>query len=136
MTIADITLFPVPSGRKSAYVAFSKRMAEVYRDHGAVSVVDYWQSDRPSDPTEFHAADVSYEAGQLRSIAGLSGALATESVVVSVMIWPSREVRDRGVLAATQDPRVLATLDEDAIFEGARVAGDTFEIVLSDPCDD
>ncbi|WP_285363667.1 DUF1428 family protein [Microbacterium sp. LMC-P-041] len=131
MAIADITVVPVPTERKAAYLDFSKRMAEVYRDHGAISVVDYWQSNESADPADFHADGASYEPGELKSIADLAGAIAGESVVVTVMTWPSREVRDRGTAAVTSDPRVIETLDEDPVFDGGRVIGDSFEIAMT-----
>ncbi len=136
MVIADITVVPVSTERKAAYLDFSKRMAEVYRDHGALSVVDYWQSTVPADEAEFHADGASYGPRELRSFADLARADAGESVVVSVTTWPSREVRDRGVAAATRDPRVLATLDEAPVFDGARVIGESFEIAMSVPHDE
>lgn len=106
-------------------------MAVVYRDHGAMSVVDYWQSSSSADQADFHADGTSYEPGELRSIADLIGAGTSESVVVTVMTWPSREARDRGTAAATEDPRVLETLDEDPVFDGGRVIGESFEITMS-----
>jgi uncharacterized protein YbaA (DUF1428 family) len=136
MVIADITVVPVPTERKAAYLDFSKRMAKVYRDHGAISVVDYWQSSESADPADFHADGASYEPGELKSIADLAGTNAGESVVVTVMTWPSREVRDRGTAAATSDPRVLETLDEEPVFDGRRVIGDSFEIAMSVPDDE
>lgn len=131
MTFADITVVPVATERKAAYLDFSKRMAQVYRDHGAISVVDYWQSSESADPSDFHADGTSYESGELKSIAGLAGAGVGETIVITVTTWPSREVRDRGTAAVTRDPRVLATLDEDPVFDGARVVGDSFEVAMS-----
>lgn len=136
MVIADITIVPVSTERRVAYLDFSKRMAEVYRDHGAISVVDYWQSSESADPADFHADGASYEPGELKSIADLAGANAGESVVVTVMTWPSREVRDRGTAAATRDARVLETLDEEPVFDGGLVIGDSFEIAMSVQRDD
>jgi len=131
MVIADITVVPVATERKVAYLEFSKRMAGVYRDHGAISVVDYWQTRESADQADFHADGASYEPGELKSIADLAGASTGESVVVSVITWPSREARDRGTAAATQDARVLETLDEEPVFDGGRVIGDSFEIAMS-----
>jgi uncharacterized protein YbaA (DUF1428 family) len=59
MTFADITVVPVATELKAAYLDFSKRMAQVYRDHGAISVVDYWQSDDSADQSDFHADKAS-----------------------------------------------------------------------------
>lgn len=86
MVFADITIVPVPSERKAAYLQFSKRMAVVYRDHGATSVLDYWQS---------------------------------------------HEARERGTIAATQDPRVLKTMDEDPVFDAGRVVGESFDLSMA-----
>ncbi|MCI1019652.1 DUF1428 family protein [Microbacterium sp. C5A9] len=131
MTFADITVVPVATERKAAYLDFSTRMAQVYRDHGAISVVDYWQSSESADPSDFHADGTSYESGELKGIADLVGASAAESVVITVTTWPSREARDRGTAAVTRDPRVTETLDEEPVFDGGRVLGDSFEIAMS-----
>lgn len=131
MVIADITVVPVSTERKAAYLDFSKRMAEVYRDHGAISIIDYWQSSESADQGDFHTDGASYESGELQSIANLAGTNAEESVVVTVTTWPSREARDRGTAAVTSDPRVLETLDEDPVFDGGRVIGDSFEIAMT-----
>ena len=59
--------------------------------------------------------------------AQLVGVDTAEAVVVSVTEWPSRAARDKGNAAATQDPRVIATLDEDPVFDGKRLLGDSFD---------
>ncbi|MEJ5913157.1 DUF1428 family protein [Pseudokineococcus sp. 1T1Z-3] len=130
MTFADITVVPVAESRKEDYLAFSRRMAEVYRDHGATRVIDYWQAGTAADPKDFHADETSYDPGALQAIADIAGTAPSESVVVTVMEWPSRESRDRGTAAATRDPRVTATLDEAPVFDGRRVVGDSFEVAM------
>ncbi len=47
------------------------------------------------------------------------------------MTWPSCEVRYRGTAAAARDSRVLATLGEELVFDGARVIGDSIEVAIS-----
>lgn len=141
MVVANITMVSVPTKRKAAYLDFSARMAAVYRDHGAISVVDHWQSSESSESSEsadaadFHANGASYEPAQLTSVVDAARANAGESIVATVMTWPSRKARDRGIAAATSDPRVLATLDEEPIFDGARVIGDSFEVAMTVPRD-
>lgn len=136
MTFADITVVPVPTERKAVYLEFSRRMADVYREHGATRIVDYWQVSDSVSQDDFHAEGVTHEPGDLRGLASVSGASASESVVVTVTEWPSREVRDRGVAAATKDPRVVATLDEDPVFDGRRLIAESFDIAMSIPDDD
>jgi uncharacterized protein YbaA (DUF1428 family) len=135
MTFADITVVPVPRDRRDRYLEFSRRMADVYREHGAIRIVDYWQAGAPSDPGDFHAEGVSYEPGELRGLASAAAASDSEAVVVTVTEWPSRGARDRGTAAATADPRVLATLDEEPVFDGSRVIGESFELAMSVPAD-
>lgn len=67
MEIADVTIVPVPTGRKASYLEFSKRMAAVYRDRGATRVDDYWQLNHPTDQSDFHADGVTYESDERRS---------------------------------------------------------------------
>jgi len=135
MTFADITIVPVPRDRKVGYLEFSRRMAEVYREHGATRVVDYWQAGGPADQGDFHADGVSYEPGELRGLAGIASASESEAVVVTITEWPSRSARDRGTAAATADPRVLATLDEEPVFDGGRLIGESFELAMSVPAE-
>lgn len=129
-TFADITIVPVASDRRDAFVAFSRRMAEVSLAHGATSVVDYWQASGPASQDDFHAEGAGHEGGTLQSIAQSAGADARESVVVTVTTWPSRAARDQGTAAVTRDPRVMATLDEEPVFDGSRLLGNGFEVAL------
>jgi uncharacterized protein YbaA (DUF1428 family) len=131
MTFADITIVPVSAARKVAYLAFSRRMADIYRAHGATRIIDYWQADGFVNQASFHADGVAYGEGELADFARIAGALESESVVVTITEWPSREARDRGTAAATSDPRVLATLDEEPVFDGSRLIATSFEVVLS-----
>lgn len=130
MTYADITIVPVSSDRRSVYLAFSRRMADVYREHGATRIVDYWQAGGPVSQADFHSDGLTYDEGELPDFAGVLGASGAESVVVTVVEWPSRDARDLGTAAATADPRVLATLDEDPVFDGRRVMAASFEVAM------
>lgn len=51
---------------------------------------------------------------------------------MTITEWPSCEVRDRGTVAATKGPRVLATLDEEPVFDGSRLIAECFETLPSD----
>ncbi|WP_194421035.1 DUF1428 domain-containing protein [Microbacterium abyssi] len=135
MTFADISIVPVLSDRKAAYLAFSERVADVYREHGATKITDYWQAGSAADQNDFHADGTSYAPGELRGLAAVAGASDSESVVVSITEWPSKEARDRGNAAAMKDPRVLATLDEEPIFDGGRVIGESFHIASQQQTD-
>jgi uncharacterized protein YbaA (DUF1428 family) len=130
VTFIDITAVPVATHDRSAYLEFSRRVAEVYRDHGATRITDYWQIDGPTSQDDFHADGVEYAEGELLSFAALMRTLPSEAVVITVMEWPSAKVRAAGTAAATSDPRILATLDEDAVFDGSRVVATSFEVTM------
>jgi uncharacterized protein YbaA (DUF1428 family) len=130
MTFNDITIVPVRTDHKAAYLAFSARIAAIYREHGAHRVVDCWQIEDASDDGDFHAADAmaNYAPGELPNMRKLADAREGETVVVSFTEWPSREVRDRGVKAVAVDPRIQATLDEEPVFDGRRLIAGGFEV--------
>ncbi|MDN5724965.1 MAG: DUF1428 family protein [Propionibacteriales bacterium] len=133
MTFADITMVPVSSDRRTAYLAFSRRMAAVYLDHGAERIVDYWQVGDSTNQQEFHADGADHDPEELHGLASVVGAGSAESIVVTITEWPSADVRERGTAAATKDARVLATLDEDPVFDGRRLVAASFEEALSLP---
>lgn len=130
MTFADITIVPVATEKKKAYLEFSKRIAEIYREHGALRVIDFWQD--ASDDADFHAADAmaNYELGSLPNFRNLAGADEGQTVVVSVIEWPSREVRDLGVKAVSVDPRIQATVHQDPLFDGSQLIAGGFNVEL------
>ncbi|KKB10072.1 DUF1428 domain-containing protein [Devosia chinhatensis] len=135
MPFHDITIVPVRTERKAAYLAFSARIAEIYREHGALRVLDCWQSEEASDDADFHAADAmdDYAPASLPNMKRLAGADAAETVVVSVIEWPSREIRDRAVKTVATDPRIVATMSEEPVFDGGRVIAGGFEVALDLP---
>jgi uncharacterized protein YbaA (DUF1428 family) len=130
MTFNDITIVPVRTDQKAAYLEFSARIAAIYREYGAVRIVDCWQTEEASNDEDFHAADAmeDYALGELPNMRKLAGARDGETVVVSFTEWPSREVRDRGVKAVSVDPRIQATMDEEPVFDGRRVIAGGFEV--------
>lgn len=132
MTFSDITIVPVRTDRKAAYLGFSARIAAIYREYGALRIVDCWQSREGSDAADFHAADAmeSYAPNDLPDIRRLAGARDGEEVVVSITEWPSREVRDRAVKAVVADPRIQATVNEEPLFDGRRLIAAGFDVEL------
>ena len=132
MTFNDITVVPVRTDRKVAYLEFAARVAEIYREYGALRVVDCWQSDDASDDADFHAADAmkDYSSGDLPNMKKFAGARHGETVVVSITEWPSREVRDRAVKDIMVDPRIQATMNEEPVFDGQTVIAAGFDVEL------
>ncbi|MDF2797466.1 MAG: hypothetical protein K0R85_210 [Devosia sp.] len=132
MAFNDITIVLVRTEQKAAYLEFSARIAEIYREYGALRVVDCWQSEEASCDADFHAADAmeAYSPGELPDMRRLAGAGDGETVVVSITEWPSRKVRDRAVKTVVVDPRIQATIDEEPVFDGRRLIAGGFDVEL------
>ncbi|UYO01019.1 MAG: DUF1428 domain-containing protein [Devosia sp.] len=126
----DITIVPVRTDRKAAYLAFSARIAEIYREYGATRITDCWQCLEASNEADFHAADAmdTYAPGDLPDMRRLAGAAPDETVVISITEWPSQAVRDRAIKAVLVDPRIQATMNEDPVFDGKRLIAAGFDV--------
>ncbi|WP_421996398.1 DUF1428 domain-containing protein [Reyranella sp.] len=87
----DGCLIPVPAANKQAYADMATQMAAVFRDHGAVRVVEAWADDVPD--------------GTITDFKGAVKATPDEKVVYSWIEWPSKAVRDEGWKKVMADPR-------------------------------
>ncbi len=116
MSYVDGFVIPVPAGKKDAYRELAAVAAPVFKEHGALRVVECWQDDVPDGKvTDFKRA-VQAEEG--------------ESIVFSWIVWPSREARDEGNRRAMADPRlqIVSEMPFDAkrmIFGGFTTLLDT-----------
>jgi len=92
MSYVDGFVIPVPPGKKEAYREMAAKAAPIFREYGALQIVEAWEDDVPDGRvTDFRRA-VQAQAG--------------ESIVFSWIIWPSREARDEGNKRAMADPRM------------------------------
>lgn len=133
MAYVDGYLIPVRRDRREAYEAFSAKVAAVYREHGALRVVDCWLDEEAQDSAAFHAEgargalDDATEAA--RGFHTAAGAGPDEAVVLSWTEWPDRSARDEGLARALADPR-LQPGDDEAIFDGRRLISGGFAVIL------
>ena len=92
MAFLDITVIPVRTEDKAAYLEHSRRTTALFREFGAVSVTECWGEDVPDGKlTDFKRA-VALQDG--------------ESVAVGWITWPDKAVRDAGWGAMMQDERM------------------------------
>ena len=106
MSYIDGFVIPVPQGKKEAYLALARTAAEIFTSLGATRVVECWSDDVPDGKvTDFKMA-VKAEAG--------------EAVVFAWIEWPSKEVRDVGMKASSEDERMKPHL-ADIPFDGKRM---------------
>jgi predicted 3-demethylubiquinone-9 3-methyltransferase (glyoxalase superfamily)/uncharacterized protein YbaA (DUF1428 family) len=114
MSYIDGFVVPVPSGKKAAYREACAEAAEIFKEYGATSVVECWGDDVPD--------------GKVTDFKGAVKAEAGENVVFSWIVWPSKEVRDKGNEKMMSDPRMQRK--SDMPFDGKRMIFGGFEILL------
>ncbi len=114
MSYVDGFVIPVPADKKDAYRALAAVAAPVFKEYGAIRVVECWQDDVPDGKvTDFKRA-VNAEPG--------------ESVVFSWILWPSREARDDGNRKAMADPRLQ--MQTDMPFDAKRMIWGGYTVLL------
>ena len=116
MTYVDGFVIPVPERKKQAYLEMAQRAAPIFREHGALSVVECWGNDLPDGKfTDFRMA-VKAEEG--------------ENVVFSWITWPSKEARDAGNAKAMADERMHMGGEAAMPFDGKRMIFAGFETIV------
>jgi uncharacterized protein YbaA (DUF1428 family) len=130
MSYFDGYLISVRTEKLEAYKRFSEQIAKVYREHGAIRIVDCVLDADATDGAQFHAVearDALHEsAGALRDFRLATAIEAGETVVLSWTEWPSKAARDSGLANALSDPRVQPKEGQDALFEGRRLIAGGF----------
>ena len=116
MEYVDGYVIAVPEANKEAYRALAEMAAAVFKDHGALSVVECWGDDVPE--------------GKLTSFSMAVQRAPEEAIVFSWITWPSKEVRDSGMAASMQDPRVKYDPNQMP-FDGKRMIFGGFRVLVS-----
>ena len=134
MTYVDGYLTPLRPEMRNAYIELSLRTAAVYKEYGALRVVDCWQDGTPQDPAGFHAegARSAFDApdGPSRDFPHAAGADEDEIVLFSWMEWPDKATRDEGLAKVLSDPRVQPQEGEVVVFDGRRLVAGGFDVVV------
>ena len=109
----DGYLAPVPTGNKDAYRELATKMAALFKEFGAVRVVEAWGDDVPD--------------GKVTDFKGAVKATPDEKVVYSWVEWPSKAVRDEGWKKLMADPRMQ---NHAMPFDGKRMIYGGFAPIL------
>jgi uncharacterized protein YbaA (DUF1428 family) len=114
MSYVNCAVIPVPNDNKDAYLEQAVQMAAIFRDHGALSVVDCWADQiAPGQETSFLLAVKAKD---------------NETIVISWIVWPSKDVAHQGMGAAMQDPRMSAP-EGEPVFDGRRLIFGGFDMM-------
>ena len=115
MIYIDGFVAPVkPGASREAYVAFAEKAAPIFKDHGAIRVVEGWGDDVPDGTlTDFR-----------RSVQATEG----ETIVFSWVEWPDRATRDAGMKKVMEDPRMQP--GDEMPFDGKRMIFGGFQVVV------
>lgn len=132
MAYFDCYLIPVSADRMAEYRLFSTAIAAIYRQHGALRVVDALLDPETGNGFDFHAegARSSLEGAALRDFPQAAALQDGERVVFSWTEWPDKATRDAALPRVLADPRVQPRAGQAPIFEGARLIAGGFRTLV------
>ena len=116
MSYVNGFVVPVPADKKDLYRDIAQKSALVFKEYGATHVVECWGDDVPE--------------GKVTDFRGSVKALGGENVVLSWIVWPSKEARDAGNKKVMADPRLKAMMDGMPV-DGQRMIFGGFEVIVN-----
>ena len=115
MDYVDGFVVAVPTANKETYRQHAERAAKVFKEFGALKVIETWGDDVPE--------------GKVTSFPMAVQRKPDETVVFSWVTWPSREVRDEGWKKVMADPR-LQPDNNPMPFDGKRMIYGGFQTIV------
>jgi uncharacterized protein YbaA (DUF1428 family) len=115
MTYIDGFVAAVPTANRDAYRKHAEMAAPVFKEHGALKMVECWGDDVPD--------------GKLRSFPTAVQKKEDETVVFSWIVWPSRQARDEGMKKVMAYPRIQSNVNPMP-FDGKRLIFGGFEVLV------
>jgi uncharacterized protein YbaA (DUF1428 family) len=115
MAYIDGYIIPVERANRGAYLEAARSAAALFKEHGALKVVETWGDDLPrGKQTDFYMAVKCSE---------------DENVVFSWIVWADKAARDAGMAKAMADPRMQPGVSPMP-FDGKRMIFGGFEVLL------
>jgi uncharacterized protein YbaA (DUF1428 family) len=115
MAYVDGFVAAVPTANREAFRRHAEDAAHVFKEHGALKVVECWGDDVPD--------------GEVTSFPMAVKRRDDETVVFSWIVWPSRAVRDAAHPKVMADPRLKPDVSPMP-FDGKRLIHGGFEIIV------
>ncbi|MBM7062928.1 DUF1428 domain-containing protein [Pseudomonas sp. UL073] len=116
MNYIDGFVLAVPTAKREQYTELARTMAVLFKEHGALSVVECWGDDVPE--------------GKVTSFPMAVKRQDDETVVFSWITWPSRQVRDSGMKKVMEDPRMKPDANQAMPFDGQRMIFGGFQVIV------
>jgi uncharacterized protein YbaA (DUF1428 family) len=116
MNYVDGFVIPVPTANKERYRQIAQVASAVFKEHGALTIVECWGDDVPE--------------GKVTSFPMAVQRKPDETVVFSWITWPSKAVRDEGMKKVMEDPRMHEGMDPMP-FDGQRMIFGGFEVLVN-----
>ena len=114
MSYVDGFVAAVPTANREAYTRHAHEVAAIFKEHGALEVVDCWGDDVPE--------------GKLTSFPMAVKRADDETVAFGWVTWASRQSRDEGWKKVMADPR-MAPGSSPMPFDGKRLIYGGFEML-------
>lgn len=115
MTYVDGFVAAVPTASREAFRKHAEDAAVVFKEHGALKVMECWGDDVPE--------------GEITSFPMAVKCKPTETVVFSWVLWPSREARNSGMKKVMDDPRMQPDTNPMP-FDGKRLIFGGFQTIV------
>jgi len=115
MPYVDGFVAAVPTANREIYRKHAAAAAAVFKEYGALHVVECWGDDVPE--------------GKLTSFPMAVKRRDDETVVFSWITWPSRQTRDAGMEKVMADPRMRPDANPMP-FDGARLIYGGFDVLV------
>jgi uncharacterized protein YbaA (DUF1428 family) len=115
MNYVDGFVAAVPTANRDQYRKHADAASAVFKDYGALQVVECWGDDVPE--------------GKLTSFPMAVKCKPDETVVFSWITWPSRQARDEGMKKSMEDAR-LRPENNPMPFDGKRLIYGGFEVLI------
>jgi uncharacterized protein YbaA (DUF1428 family) len=117
MNYVDGFVAAVPTANREVYRKHAATAAPLFKEHGAIKVVECWGDDVPT--------------GKVTDFPTAVKKKPDETVIFSWVVWPSKQVRDEGMKGIMADPRMQPD-NMPMPFDGARMIYGGFEVIVDD----
>jgi uncharacterized protein YbaA (DUF1428 family) len=116
MNYVDGFVVAVKTADREKYRSYAQAAAPVFKQYGALQVVECWGNDVPE--------------GKVTSFPMAVQRKEDETVVFSWVTWPSKAVRDEGMKKVMEDPRFNPETNPMP-FDGKRMIYGGFEVIVN-----